>query len=240
MLLHHPGTMALRISALVPTLNEETTVEATLRGLREAGVDQILVADGGSQDGTVRLARPIADRVITAEGGLFAQLNSAADAADGDVFLFHYADVELPGGGREAIQGVLEDGEVVGGAFRLAFASERRRYRLIAGGANLRNRLGIGPFGDQSIFVKADVFRRLGGFRPEVLLGDLHLVRRVKREGRFVILRESVRASVRRWERNGVVPTLLFHAWLTFLYVALGGKSPGAHSRLVRRLRAAR
>ena len=232
--------MALRISALVPTLNEETTIEATLRGLREAGVDQILVADGGSQDGTVRLASSIADRLIAAEGGLFAQLNAAADAADGDVFLFHYADVELPGGGREAIQGVLDDGGVVGGAFRLAFASQRRRYKLIAGGANLRNRLGIGPFGDQSIFVRADIFRRVGGFPAAAPHGDLHLVRRLKREGRFVILHESVRASVRRWERNGVVPTLLSHGWLTFLHVVMGGRASRAQSAVARRLRAAR
>ena len=214
----------LCITAIVPTWNEEDSIRSTLLGLREGGLDEILVVDGGSQDDTVPRAAEIADRVFGAAGGLFAQLNHAANEASGDALLFHYADVQFPSAGRKAIEGALLSQAVVGGAFSLSFDSGRMRYSIIARGANLRNSLGVGPFGDQSIFVRSEVFRRLGGFHPDVFLEDLHLVRRLKRVGRFEILNEKVKASVRRWETKGLLPTVYHHWRLTFLYLLRRGK----------------
>jgi rSAM/selenodomain-associated transferase 2 len=213
----------LRITAIVPTWNEEDSIRSTLLGLRQGGLDEILVVDGGSQDDTMDRASEIADRVVAATGGLFAQLNHAAQEAAGDALLFHYADVQFPAAGRQAIEAALRSPAVIGGAFSLSYDSDRTRYSIIAQGANLRNRLGIGPFGDQSIFVRSEVFRVLGGFNPDVFLEDLHLVRRLKCVGRFEILQERVQASVRRWETNGLLPTLYHHWRLTLLYVLRGG-----------------
>ena len=229
----------LSITAIVPTWNEEDLIQPTLAGLRAGGVDQILVVDGGSGDGTLARARALADGVLQTEGGLFAQLNHAARDASGDVLLFHYADVEFPRFGAEAIERALDRGAVAG-AFSLAFASDRMRYRVIARGANLRNRLGLGPFGDQSIFVQKDVFRAAGGFDPGAFLEDLDLVRRLKRAGRFAILDARVKASVRRWEANGFLPTLYEHWRLTLLHLLGTGKRGGKASTRARTLRTTR
>ena len=135
---------------------------------------------------------------------------------------------------------VLESLSVVGGAFTLGFHSERKCYKVIASGTKWRNRLGLGPFGDQSIFVRADVFRRVGGFREEAPLGDLDLVQRLRREGRFLILEETVKASVRRWEKKGVLPTLLAHWWLTFQHLARRGRGTRRQARAAESLRTVR
>jgi glycosyltransferase involved in cell wall biosynthesis len=224
------------LSAVVPALDEEAAIADSLRSLREGGADEVIAVDGGSRDGTVEAARPLADRVLAAEGGIFAQLNAGALEARGDVLLFHYADVIFPRGGRGAILHALEDPGVAGGSFTLALRSERARYRLVAALAGVRNRLRIGPFGDQSIFTRAETFRRLGGFRAEAFLADLDLVRRLRREGRFRILEGRVLASVRRWERNGFVRTALTHGWLTFLGASGLGRRAGA-GRDLRRVR---
>ena len=93
-----------------------------------------------------------------------------------------------------------------------------RDSRVIAGGANLRNRLRFGPFGDQSIFSRRTICDELGGFRSDRFLADLEFVRRLRSHGRFALLRERVRTSVRRWERMGVARTLQHHWWLRALY----------------------
>ena len=155
----------LRITAVVPALNEEGRIEAALRSLRAGGVDEIILVDGGSRDATRARAEPLADLVLDSDPGLFRQLDAGAARASGDIILFHYADVLFPAAGRAAVDRALEDPGVVGGAFRLAYPAERPLFRLVALGARVRNRLGIGPFGDQSIFIRAEIFRALGASR---------------------------------------------------------------------------
>ncbi len=210
-------TRIARLSAVVPTLDEESTVAASLDSLRAGGVDELIVVDGGSRDGTIDIAKGMADVVLRSERGLFAQLNVGAAQASGDGFVFHYADVRFPPNGAAAAISAME--RSAGGAFSLAFDSDRRSYRFIARGAALRNRLGVGPFGDQAIFVRRDAFEAVGGFREDGFLADLQLVRAVRRRGGFSILPECVSASTRRWERVGVLRTLADHWWLTALFV---------------------
>src|SRR5262245_61235439 len=114
--------MSLRLSAVVPTGNEAEHLVPTIRSLRRGGIEEVIVVDGGSRDGTMALARQHADRAIEAAGGLFTQLNAGAREARGDAILFHYADVELPPEARAALEGALAREAVVGGAFRLELA----------------------------------------------------------------------------------------------------------------------
>ena len=172
------------------------------------------MVDGGSRDGTLEQARSQADRVLEGESGLFAQLNRGAREATGELLLFHYADVLFPAAGRTAIAEALQTPGLCGGAFRLAFASPLRRYRVTACLANLRNRCGMGPFGDQSIFVRTPVFAEVGGFQEALAFADYELVRRLHRAGRFVLLETEVQASVRRWEQLGFFRTLGWHYWM--------------------------
>ena len=224
-----PPDGPLRITAVVPALDEEPRIEAALRSLRRGGVHEIIVVDGGSRDATKARAGALADLVMDSAPGLFRQLDAGAARASGDVLLFHYADVLLPAAGRAAIDRALEDPGVIGGAFRLSFPPGRIRFRVVALGARIRNRLGIGPFGDQSIFMRADAFRSLGGFSGKALLRDADLVRRARRAGRFELLPERVVASTRRWDERGFLRTAGSHAWFTFLH-AVGARRAGSEA----------
>jgi len=208
------------VSVIVPTLNEEGTISRTLQdlgGSRE--VLEVIVVDGGSRDRTGALARSGATRFLVEPGGLALQLNAGARAARGDVLLFHPADLQLPESGLREIRRILANPRVVGGAFRLGFASPRPIYRLIALLANLRNLFGFGPFGDQAIFARRGTFEELGGFSPGAVLEDLDLVKRLRRAGRFVILPSPVRSSVRRYEEGGVLNIFAAHFWSGLLYL---------------------
>ena len=218
----------------MPALDEVESIEAALRSLRAGGADEILVVDGGSRDATKARAGVLADLIIDSDPGLFLQLEAGAARASGDVLLFHYADVLFPASGRAAIDRALADPRALGGAFRLSFPPGKIRFRVVALGARARNRLGIGPFGDQSIFIRAGAFRSLGGFSGEALLRDADLVRRARRAGRFELLPEAVVASTRRWDERGFLRTACGHAWFTLLHAA-GAKRAG--SKALGRLR---
>jgi len=211
----------LRVTAVVPTLDEEGEIAACLAALARASVDEIVLADGGSRDRTIERARRWVDHIVEERGGLFAQLNAGAEAASGDVILFHYADGRLGKGAVDALRSALSTPETVGGAFCLDFDSARSVYRLIALGANVRNRFGLGPFGDQSIFVRADLFREIGGFDERDPWADHSFARELRRHGRFRIIDPCVRTSVRRFEEQGVVRTLIDH-WRASAACALG------------------
>ena len=215
----------LRVTAIVPTLNEAARIRGVVDALRSCGADRVLVVDGGSTDRTREEAAGIADAVLEVEGGLFAQLSAAAaSATDTDVLLFHYADVDFPPDGIRAMRRAFESDAVVGGAFQLSFDSPRWYFHATASAANWRNRRGLGPFGDQSIFVRATTFHATGGFCPDAFFEDADLVRRLREAGTFTVLRQRVVASVRRWERAGFLRTLLSHYWLYVLYFTRWGR----------------
>jgi len=229
-----------RITAIVPTLDEAESIAACLSALRAAGVEELVVVDGGSRDRTVELAARHADRVVVGPPGLFPQLNRGAQAASGEVLLFHFADGTLDPDGIDELRASLDEPGIDGGAFRLRFSSPAWFYRAVEHAARLRNRCGLGPFGDQSIFVRAAVFRAGDGFRPGRVFADHEFARLLRRRRAFRILRSSVVTSVRRWERRGRLRTLVSH-WFTMVAYVLGARterSPGARAvEALRRVR---
>ncbi|MBI5198073.1 MAG: TIGR04283 family arsenosugar biosynthesis glycosyltransferase [Nitrospirae bacterium] len=209
----------MKISVIIPALNEERFLGQTLEAIRRAEADEVIVVDGGSSDRTRETAEGHGVRVIASPRGRAIQMNSGAEAAGGDVFLFLHADTRFPGDGIAAIRQALADPRVAGGAFTLKIDSIRASLRLIAASANLRSWLFRIPYGDQGIFVRQRVFREMGGFPPWPLMEDVEFCRRMKRYGRMVILPQPVITSSRRWEqegvffatfRNGVIVTLYF------------------------------
>lgn len=204
------------LSIVVPVLNEAATIGATLAPWsRRAGIE-LIVADGGSADGTAESAARFA-RVIQAGRGRARQMNAGAAIATGAALLFLHADTRLPEDAPEAVREALADSAVIGGAFRLSIAPATPALRLVAAGANLRARwLGL-PYGDQALFVRRSAFFDLGGFPDVPLLEDLMFVRRLARRGRIRLLPQAVVTSARRWRREGVLTVTLRNQ----LFVAL-------------------
>jgi rSAM/selenodomain-associated transferase 2 len=194
--------VASRISVIIPAWNEADQIERTLAAAGAPEVERIVV-DGASDDDTLELSRRAGARVLEAERGRASQMNAGAAVASGEVLLFLHADARLPAGFDGAVRRALEAEGVVAGAFGLAIEAESKSLRLIERMANWRARRLHLPYGDQALFVRAELFRRVGGFPDLPLMEDFELVRRLRRLGRIAIVNLSVTTSARRWQRVG-------------------------------------
>lgn len=222
------GTMML--SVVIPTLDETQTLAGTLTAARQPGVAELIVADGGSRDDTVRVARSLADVVLEVPRGRARQMNAGAAAARGDVLLFLHADTRLPACYPAFVGKALGDPAAVGGRFDVRVDADGIAYRIIERGISLRSRVTGVATGDQAIFVRRAVFERLAGYPPLPLMEDIALCRALKREGHMVALHEAVVTSARRWQRHGVARTvLLMWALRTAYYL---GVSPARLARV--------
>ena len=210
--------MDARLSIVVPTLNEAAGIErclAALAPLRARG-HEVIVADGGSTDGTAALAAPLADRVLEAPRGRATQMNAGAAAACGDAFLFLHADTFLPPDADKAVRSAL--GSRAWGRFDVAIDSRDLRLALVAALMNWRSRLTGIATGDQAIFVRRADFP---GFPAIALMEDIAFSRAMKRVSPPACLRLRVFTSARRWERYGVLRTV-FRMWRLRLQYWLG------------------
>ena len=208
----------MNISVIIPTLNEAATIGETLRRLRSSGSCEVIVVDGGSDDGTPELARPQADLVLSAGRGRATQMNVGARAASGQVLLFLHADTVLPPDFPALLENALRNPRVVGGRFDVRLDAEGWLFRLVETLMNLRSRLSRIATGDQAIFVRSRTFLELGGYREAELMEDLELSYRLKRRGELACLHERVVTSARRWQRDGIVRTIVLMWLLRFLY----------------------
>ncbi|GAB6067123.1 TIGR04283 family arsenosugar biosynthesis glycosyltransferase [Methylothermus subterraneus] len=216
-------------SIIIPTWQEAAGIEACLNALRALRPRaEILVVDGGSDDGTQDLARPWADKVLSSARGRAAQMNAGARAAGGAVLIFLHADTLLPPGALDAIEQARAQG-YRWGRFDVRLDGRHPLLPLIAAAMNLRSRLTAIATGDQAIFVAREAFWRLGGFPEQPLMEDIELCRRLKRLGPPACLRLKATTSARRFERFGVLSTLLLMGWLRFRYFC--GADPSALAR---------
>jgi rSAM/selenodomain-associated transferase 2 len=169
----------------------------------------VLVADGGSRDGTARVvAEQPGVRLVPSARGRARQMNAGARAAAGDVLLFLHADTRLPDGAAGAIAAALADPGVVGGRFDVRFDSRRRLLALVAWLMNARSRATSVCTGDQAIFARRADFEAVGGYPDIPLMEDIELSRRLKARGRLAALRARVTTSARKWEREGPLRTI--------------------------------
>ncbi|HEY4706888.1 MAG TPA: TIGR04283 family arsenosugar biosynthesis glycosyltransferase [Thermodesulfobacteriota bacterium] len=208
----------MEISVIIPALNEAADIGAAVASALEAA--EVIVVDAESTDDTAAEARRAGAFVIRAPRGRGGQMDSGAMQAKGDVLVFLHADTLLPKGWQEGVRAALADKRVVAGAFRLSVAAPGMRFRLLEALANSRARvLGL-VYGDQAIFARKEAFFSAGGFRKLPLMEDVDCVRRLRGQGRVVLLKESVATSKRRWEKRGVVGNALKNLFILALYYA--------------------
>lgn len=240
-LLHHgmlaSATFAMRLAIVIPTLDEVCTLDAAL-AQATAEADLVVVADGGSVDGTRAVAERHGVPIVVGPPGRGVQLNAGAAAAGrngAEALLFLHADTRLPAGaGAEVRRALARDG-TVGGGFALRFDDRRRLLPLGGRVVTLRTRLTGCPLGDQAQFVRRDVFDALGGFRDWPILEDLDFARRLKRHGRMLLIDRPVTTAARRYLRQGVVRTIATNWTIWALYFA--GVPPRRLARLYRHIR---
>jgi len=199
-----------RLSIVVPVLDEAHGISATLAALAALRGEghEVIVVDGGSHDDTIARARPLADRVVGAARGRASQMNAGAAIARNDVLLFLHADTRLPPDAAGAIALAMASGRRWG-RFDVAIDGGSRWLPMIAAAMNLRSRLTGIATGDQGMFVERALFASVGGFPPIALMEDIELSGLLKRHaGRPACLKERVRTSGRRWDRDGAWRTI--------------------------------
>jgi rSAM/selenodomain-associated transferase 2 len=208
------------LSIIIPVLNEGERIAATLDALapmRALGVE-VVVVDGGSRDATIQRARLRADKVMSAPRGRATQMNAGAEKATGEILLFLHVDTLLPSDADHVLLNGLERSGRVWGRFDVRIDSKDPLLRTVARMMNLRSRVTGIATGDQAIFVKRDTFKQVGGFPPIELMEDIALSKLLKRIGPPLCLRECVATSARRWEKRGVVSTVLLMWRLRLAY----------------------
>ncbi|RJP75059.1 MAG: DUF2064 domain-containing protein [Candidatus Abyssobacteria bacterium SURF_17] len=211
---------SMRISVIIPALNEAATIAATLRSVQGASGVEVVVADGGSSDETVEIARRFDVKLCSCQAGKAQQMNAGAAEATGDVLLFLHADTRLPDEFAQSVREALSRPGIAGGAFELRIDSPRRGLRLIERVVNWRSKALQMPYGDQALFLSAALFRAMGGFPEIPIMEDFEFMRRLRKHGEIVIIPAPVCTSARRWLALGPLRTTLMNQVVIAAYYA--------------------
>jgi rSAM/selenodomain-associated transferase 2 len=208
------------LSVIIPCLNEADGIAGSLQALaplRARGVE-IVVVDGGSTDNTLEIARPFADQVITARRGRALQMNAGAAQARGDLLLFLHADCRLPPTADGLIVDGLNRARKTWGRFDVTLTGGHPLLRVIGAMMNWRSRLTGIATGDQGVFVTRSLFEAAGCYPEIALMEDITLTQKLRSIGKPLALRHRIIVSGRRWEKYGVVRTILLMWQLRLQY----------------------
>jgi len=219
------------VSVIIPTLNEEHRIAATIDAAFAAGVAEVIISDSASSDGTLAIAREHGARVISGATMRSQQLNRGAAEASQEHLIFLHADTLLPPDAASLVVRALE--RSIFGGFRIRFAEDVRKLRVAAAMINMRTFFTRAPWGDQAQFIRRDTFERIGGFRELAIMEDYELAVRMKRMGRTIVLPQKVTTSGRRFLDKGVLRTAFIN-WSIITRYRLGG-NPDDLAALYRR-----
>ena len=212
-----------RVSIIIPALNEGESILSLLHLLQSfrRGGHELILVDGGSRDQTLALARPLVDRVISSPRGRAVQMNTGALRANGDVLWFLHADSRVSVTAIDALLSALAEEHRCWGRFDVALSGRRRLLRVVEFMMNWRSRLTGIATGDQGIFMRRQTFERIGGFPEIELMEDVAISRRLKALAHPCCLSNRILVSSRRWDRNGILKTILL-MWRLRLAFFLG------------------
>jgi rSAM/selenodomain-associated transferase 2 len=215
---------AMRISIVIPVLNEEKSIAETVAALMPLNPHELIIVDGGSSDRTYEICNRLDVTVLSSPRGRGLQMNHGARQATGDVLLFLHADTRLPGSSIDDIRGALRNPQCVGGRFDVQLDGVHWMLGVIGAMISMRSRMSRVATGDQGIFVRRGIFAELGGYPDIPLMEDVAFSRALKRRGAVACLRSRVITSARRWEKQGIWRTILKMWLLKLLYLV--GVSP--------------
>ncbi len=192
----------MNLSVIIPVLNEEKLIKNSIESLRQLNPLEIIVADGGSTDETCYIAQSCGAKIVKSAKGRGMQLQAGAAEVKGEILFFIHADAHISEKLRPIhLETAINEG-YTGGFLSLRFNEKSPSIFLVEFFANLRSRLFQLPYGDQAIFIKRDIFEKLGGFKKYPFLEDLDFVSRVKKIGKLKYLPFSVTVSARRLKKG--------------------------------------
>lgn len=208
------------LSIVIPVLNEAANLQQQLEALHPTRDDvEIIVVDGGSTDGSVDIARTYATRVFTTSAGRARQMNLGASHAVADMLVFLHADTVLDDACQQQLITIAKStGWPLWGHFMVRLTGRHWLLRWVEHLMNLRSRWTEIATGDQTLFVQRSLFQKVGGFPEIALMEDIAISSRLKKYHSPIMIDMAVTTSSRRWERKGVLKTILMMWGLRLAY----------------------
>ena len=205
-------------SIIIPVLNEAEEIESRLESIqffRKNG-HEIILADGGSTDGTINLAKPYVDSIVSSQVGRAAQMNAGALNANGNNLFFLHIDSILPEEICDELS--LFDSQNIWGFCRIRLSGKHCLFRLIETMMNLRSRITFIATGDQGLIISKVLFEKIGGYPSIDLMEDVEICKCLKRLSNPVVINSEIETSSRRWEERGIIKTIILMWYLRLLY----------------------
>ena len=224
------------LSIIIPVLNEAPLIAEFLRRTKRLGDSiEVIVADGGSSDGTPMIAMPLADKVILAPRGRASQMNAGAAIAHGEILWFLHADSLPPANAVDKIRAALSDPRNAGGCFSLRYPRQEWIYRVSDSLGNIGVKVFGFALGDHGIFCRRNAFLAAGCYSIVPILEDAELYRALARGGRMVQVRDEIVSDPRAFEKSGRYRTTGWYFLILALYVL--GVPIGTLNKIYRRFR---
>jgi rSAM/selenodomain-associated transferase 2 len=211
--------MKIKYSVVIISYNEEKNILACIASIKQSLLNniQIIVADGGSSDSTLNLARSEEVEIVKSSPGRGIQCSAGVKHAKGDIILFLHADTILPDNAFEILDKYFETGEVEIGTFRLAFDKKNLLLSFYTKFTTIDSIYT--RFGDQCIVIRKDLYKRLNGFKQWPLYEDVDLLRRARKVSKIYSFPASVITSSRRFENKGIIKQQLLNGWHILQYL---------------------
>lgn len=206
------------VSIIVPILNEEKILYANLSRFKKLSLQaELLFVDGGSIDRSVEIASGVGSLLHSGKGRSL-QMNKGGFSAKGNILFFLHVDTMISPDTLLAIEDAVNNGGFIGGCLTQRIDRDALIYRLIEGQGNIRARRHKIFYGDQGIFVKKDMFERIGGFPEVPIMEDTLFTQQLRKMGQTVVLPDRITVSARRWEKRGIIKTTLLFNMIIILF----------------------